>query len=441
MADDATPFDRDAAFDLLWPVLKHTHPDLPARVALADFCNRHGIVWARVFPGAPKRNRAYAFAQTVCRMVSYVRRMLPYAAAATFFIQEADSRTRGVPGLVVGRLIARFRGMYPLQSVDREDEDAIAVLVERLVRERLAWLGDGRAESPWSSDDESIPDTDSDGSFPHDRYNAWFERLGRRLRERWADSAETLGGWRDGFAVGVRADRARLLLEGRGFAGLDALRRDARALRDANVQWADRVMRPGERWTIDQPETILLFMDEIRDEWRPHFPWLLQRYPALKPRTMTWSLERLEMLARMGDALAGGMRVPFAQRVVVVRRDDGPLRLETDARELPIPLEGDGDEYFTFPMPAEMEQEVAESLEDRRLPAYGGDAPDHMVRAGSRFWPKAIHACGRRGLRLFAPLRGEEAPSWSLAPEFAARVAGDLREMARRVGGGDGHHW
>jgi hypothetical protein len=128
--------------------------------------------------------------------------------------------------------------------------------------------------------------------------------------------------------------------------------------------------------------------------------------------------------------------VPFAQRVVVVRRDDGPLRLETDAWELPIPLEGDGDEYFTFPMPAEMEQEVAKSLEDRRLPAYGGDAPDHMVRAGSRFWPKAIHACGRRGLRLFAPLRGGEAPSWSLAPEFAARVAADLREMARRVGGG-----
>ena len=36
--------------------------------------------------------------------------------------------------------------------------------------------------------------------------------------------------------------------------------------------------------------------------------------------------------------------------------------------------------------------------------------------------------------------RGGEAPSWSLAPEFAARVAGDLREMARRVGGGHGHH-
>ena len=71
---------------------------------------------------------------------------------------------------------------------------------------------------------------------------------------------------------------------------------------------------------------------------------------------------------------------------------------------------------------------------------YGDDATEHTAASGSRFWSKAIHACGRYELRLFAPLGGE-APSWSLAPEFAARVAADLREMARRVGGGDGHHW
>jgi hypothetical protein len=428
MADDATPFERDAAFDRLWPVLQDTHPDLPARVALTDFCGRYGIDWTRVFPGAPKRNRAYAFAQTVYRMVSYVRRMLPYAAAATFFVQEADSRAGGVPGLVVNRLVARFREMYPLQSVDREDEDAIALVVEELVRERLAWLGDhGGAFGDSSSDDDDDWDIDD--------YRGWFQMRTRRLMERWADDAGgTADGWRGGLAVGVRADRARLVLEGRGFARLDALRRDARTLRNASVRWADRRLGGGDaRWTIDQPPTILRFMDEIFAAWRPHFRWLLQRYPALNLRAVAWSVERLEMLARMGDALGGGARVPFARGGVVVRRDE-PLRLETCTRDVPVPLEGDGGEYLTFPMPAEMEKEVAESLLDPRLPAYGGDAVDHMVRAGSRFWPKAIHACGRCELRLFAPLRGGEAPSWSLAPEFAARVAADLREMARRVG-------
>ena len=427
MADDAptpTPFDRDAAFDRLWPVLQDTHPDLPARVALTDCCGRYGVDWTRVFPGAPKRNRAYAFAQTVYRTVSYVRRMLPYAAATTFFVEEADSRARGVPGLVVNRLVTQFRERYPLQSVDREDEDAIALVVERLAWERLAWLGDHGGA--FGDDSSSSDDEDDWDVFD---YDGWFRMRTRRLMERWADDA---GGtaWRGGLAVGVRADRARLVLEGRGFARLDALRRDARTLRDASVRWADRGLGGGDaRWTIDQPPTILRFMDEIFAAWRPHFRWLLRRYPALNLRAVAWSGERFEMLARVGDALGGGARVPFARGGVVVRRDE-PLRLESTTRDVPVPLEGDGGEYLTFPMPAEMQQEVAASLLD--LPVYG--------EAGSRFWSKAIHACGRYELRLFAPLGGESL-SWSLAPEFAARVAADLREMVRRVGGGHGHHW
>ena len=439
MADDApTPFDRDAAFDHLWPVLQDTHPDLPVRVALMDFCGRYGIDWTRVFPGAPKRNRTYAFAQTVYRMVSYVRRMLPYAAATTFFIQEADSRTRGVPGLVVNRLVTQFRRMYPLQSVDREDEDAIALVVERLAWERLAWLGDHGGEF---GDDSSDDDDDDWDVFD---YDGWFRMRTRRLMELWADDVGgTADGWRGGLAVGVRADRARLVLEGRGFARLDALRRDARTLRNAGVRWADRRLggQPNERWGIDQPNATEFFVNIfIPEAYRPHFRWLLGRYPALDVKGFRYHGERLqqklEALARMADVmLGGGARVPFARGGVVVQRDE-PLRLETCNRDVPVPLEGDGGEYLTFPMPAEMQQEVAASLSDRRLPVYGDDATEHTAASGSRFWSKAIHACGRYELRLFAPLGGE-APSWSLAPEFAARVAADLREMARRVSLGE----
>lgn len=343
---------REEAWALARPVVFAIRTGLGALVARRDFCHKYGIAWSVEFPGGNKVGRSFTFAVSMSLIVSYARRMLPYAAAKLHPGVSADR--------VVSAVTSHYRGFNVLLSVDERDEQATFEVAERLLSERYV-RGGG------------------------------FQRIDALV----VDAGKLGKLYDDGM---------------RGLGGSEA-----------------------DMWNLSTTCKNYLFVCSIAEGWRAHFRAFISKYP-IDAEDVFWNrrelVDSVRMLVVMGQALAA-KEVQFELSGFAVVKDR-PLRLEPSRDTLPIPLDGEGGVY-TFPMPAEMQDTVyGHFAEDGDF--LQGLQVDDVLEVGCGFWSKAVHACRPGELRLFVPSKPGVA-TWSMAPEFAARVVGDLQALLAGIEG------